>query len=128
MFLLQCMYAIWYIMLFGLRFYKKPIPDDIEQSKRIVVKTINQYDIVFYYRQEDVVFTRYRLCCRFKYRYKVHNVYVVFGPLAPEPLHGMDNVISLTVNPFLFNHIDEKILIDKMINVYTSHILAALKK
>ena len=128
MFLIHRVLAAWYVTLFGLRFYRKEIPKDIEQSKHITIKTIYDYDITFYYRREDVTFTQYRIFGRFKYQYKVHNVYVVFGDTAPFSLQAMDNVISLTVNPLLFNSIEEKILIDKMINVYTMHALAVLKK
>jgi len=128
MFFIQRVLAMWYVAMFVLRFYKKDIPDVIGQCKHIVIKTIYDYDITFYYRREDVIFTQYRFLNRFKHHYKVHNVYVKFGDTAPFSLQAMDNVITVTINTFLFDCIDERLLVDKMINIYTKHLLDELKK
>lgn len=128
MFFIQCILATWYIALFGMRFYKRDIPEDIEKCKHLMIKTIYDYDITFYYREEDIKFTHYRFFCKYRHHYKVHNIYVGMSDSAPEPLKKIDNVISLVVSPIWFYWFDEKVIIDKMIYIYTSHLIKIMKK
>lgn len=127
MFFIQSMLAAWYVVTIGTRFYNKEIPTDLKNCKHVVIKTIYDYDITFYYREECIEFTEYRFCCWLKRLYKVHNVYVVFGDTAPLGLQVQDNVISLTIANRGFYYIDEKALVDRMINVYTTHVKKELQ-
>lgn len=117
-----------YLGATGINFYKSDNLVNIDAFSHMVVKTIYQYNITFYFCHFEVFYmkNRWLWCCT--KNYKLYKVYVRFDGGAPDILKRLPNTITLSIPKWVATLIDNKIRVDWMINAYLDLAINEFKK
>lgn len=117
-----------YLNVLGINFYRSDNIVNVESFSNVVVKTIYEYNITFYFCQFDVDYMRHR--CFFYYitPYTLYKVYVRFDSKAPDSLKNLPNTVSLFIPTWINQYLCGNLRTDCMVNRYAELTSKKLKK